>query len=167
MIGDKDQFVTLEIKKERVVAFGDNDKSHIVGIGKIQITPLTFLENIFCVRELKHNLISTSQLCDKGFKVSFEAFLCIVTNPFDDSTIIIGHRQCNVYIIDLNDISTVSHCLIAIEAKINEISWLWHKRLGHTSTHLISKLIKRGLVKGISNLSIEEDKICDACQLKK
>ena len=44
------------------------------------------------VRGLKHNLISNSQLCDKGYKVSFESLLCIITNPIDDSIIFIGHR---------------------------------------------------------------------------
>ena len=33
--------------------------------------------------------------------------------------------------------------------------------------HQISKLIKRDLVKGISKLNFEENKICDACQLGK
>ena len=59
MTGDKDQFVTLETK-EGVVTFGDNGKGHIVGIGKIQITPLTILENVLLVKGLKHNLISIS-----------------------------------------------------------------------------------------------------------
>ena len=93
---DKDQFVTQETKEERVVTFSDNSKGHIIRIDKIRITPSTFIENILYVRGLKHNLISINQLYDKGFKVSFEASLCIVTNPIDDSTIFIGHRQGNV-----------------------------------------------------------------------
>ena len=91
MIGDKDQFIILETKRG-VVTFGDNGKGHIVGIGKIQITPLTSLENVLLVRGLKHNLISISQSCEKCFKVSFEVSLCIMTNPFDDSTVFIGYR---------------------------------------------------------------------------
>ena len=91
MTSDKDHFITLETKGG-VVTFEDNGKGHIVEIDKIQITPLTFLENVLLVRGLKHNLISISQLCDKGFKISFEASLCIVTNPLNDSTIFIGHR---------------------------------------------------------------------------
>ena len=51
-----------------------------------------------------------------------------------------------------------SHYLVPTEAKINEISWLWHKRLGHASIRLISKLIKRNLVKRIPNLKFEEEK---------
>ena len=92
MMGDKEQFVTLETKERESVTFEDNGKGHIVEIDKIQITPLPFLEIVLYVRGLKHNLISICQLCDKGFKVSFEASLCIVTNPFDDSTVFIGHR---------------------------------------------------------------------------
>ena len=65
--------------------------------------------------------------------------------------------------IDLNELSTVNHCLVATQAKINKISQLWHGRLGHASTHLIFKLVKRNLVKRISNLNFEEDKIHDAC----
>ena len=122
MSDDKDQFVTLETK-EGVVTFGGNDKGHIIGIDKIWITPSIFIENVLYVRGLKHNLISISQLYDKGFKVLFEASLCIVTNPIDDSTIFIRYRQGNVYIIDLDDITVDSHCLVAIEARINKISY--------------------------------------------
>ena len=120
--GDKEQFVTLEIKKRGMVTCGDNDKGHIVGIGKIWITLSTFIENVLYVRGLKHNLISISQLCDKDYKVSFEPSLCIVTNLVDDSIVLIRHRQGNVYMINLNNISISSHCLIATEAKINKIS---------------------------------------------
>ena len=131
------------------MTFGDNGKRHIIGVGKIHITPSTFIENVLYVRGLKHNLINISQLCDKGYKVSFEVLLCIITDPIDDSIVFIGHRQGNIYMIDLNELSTSDHCLVATQAKINEISWLWHRRLGHASVHLISKLIKRNLVKGI------------------
>ena len=69
--------------------------------------------------------------------------------------------------IDLNDITIVNHCLVADNAKSNELSWLWHRRLGHASFYLIDKLIKKELVVGISHISFNEDKICDACQLRK
>ena len=123
MTGDKDQFVTLEIKEEGVITFGDNGKGYIIGLGKIQITP-TFIEKVLYVRGLRHNLIRISQLCDIGCKVSFESLLCIVTNPIDNSIIFIGNRQGNVYMIDLNKVCTNDHCLIATQTNINETSWL-------------------------------------------
>ena len=53
MTSYKDRYVTLEIKEEGVVTFGDNGNGQMVGIDKIQITPLTFLENVLLVRGLK------------------------------------------------------------------------------------------------------------------
>ena len=140
-MGDNGRFVTLEIKEGGIVTFEDNGKVYIIRFGKIQNTPSTFIKYVLYVKVLKYNLISISQLCDKGYKVSFEASLCIVTNHVDNNIIFIGHTQENVYLIDFNDMSSVSHCPIAINAKINEISWLWYRRLGHASIHLLSKKI--------------------------
>ena len=96
MTGNKDQFVTLETKEGGSMTFGYNTKDHIIGIGKIQISPSTFIKNVMYVKGLKHNLISISQLCDKGYNISFELLLFIITNPIDDSIIFIGHKQGNV-----------------------------------------------------------------------
>ena len=92
MMGDKEAFVTLRMKEGGMVTFEDDDKDHIIGISKIQITPQTCLENVLYVLGLKHNLMSISQLCDRSYKVSFESSLCIVTNSFDNSTIFIENR---------------------------------------------------------------------------
>ena len=92
MTGDKEAFVILRIKEGGMVAFRDDGKGHIIGIGKIQITSQICLENMSYVLGLKHNLISISQLCDRGYKVLFESSLCIVTNSFDNSIIFIGNR---------------------------------------------------------------------------
>ena len=89
MIDDKEVFVTLRMKEGRIMTFGDDVKGHIIGIGKIQIILQTCLENVLYVLGLKHNLISISQLCDRAYKVSFESFLCLVTNSFDNSIIFI------------------------------------------------------------------------------
>ena len=61
MCGDKNQFITIEPKEEGgVVTFGDNGQGNIVDIGKIQINPTTFIDNVLYVKGLKHNLISIS-----------------------------------------------------------------------------------------------------------
>ena len=40
-----------------------------IEIDKINITPFIFIENILLVDNLKHNLLSISQFCDKDFKI--------------------------------------------------------------------------------------------------
>ena len=134
MCGDKSQFITIIPKEDGgSVTFGDNSQGKIVGIGKIQINSTTFIDDVFHVKGLKHNLISISQLCDKGYTVSFSPIMCVITNPIDNSIIFIENRHENVYIVDLNNMSNLSQCLMANENKNEEVSWLWHRRLGNAS----------------------------------
>ena len=100
-------------------------------------------------------------------KVIFYPKNYFISNLSDDKVIFKGERLENIYMIDLNELSINDHCLVATQPKINETRWSWHRRLGHASIQLMTKLINNDLVKGISNLSFEENKICDACQLGK
>ena len=63
--------------------------------------------------------------------------------------------------------SNLRQCLIKNEVKNDEISWLWHRRLGHANMDLMSKLTKKNLVKGLLKVNYERNRLCDACQLEK
>ena len=90
--------------------------------------------------------------------------MCKLTSLIDNGIVLIGNRHANVYMIDLDDHFVKNdQCLVAMNIKINENSWLWYHRLGHASIDLISKLIKRDLVKGLPKLDFEKNKICNAC----
>ena len=129
---------------------------------------MTFIDNVLLVDNLKHNLLSISQLCDRGFKVSFESSLCKVSSSLDDSLKFIGFRHGNIYMVNLDEIAMKSgQCLVAMNANIKETSWLWHQRLGHASMHTLYKLHNKDLVKGLPKLNFQIDHVCDACQFKK
>ena len=79
------------------------------------------------VEGLKHNLLSISQLCDKGFRVCFDAHACHVNDSNTNQVIYIGKRNENVYVIHIDEIKFHNEsCLIAND--VND-SWLWDKRL--------------------------------------
>ena len=83
---------------------------------------------------LKHNLLSVSQLCDKGYKVSFDSKSYVVSTLMDNNIIFKGKRVNNVYIIDLKCLAYQDvKCLVSV----NSDSWLWHRRLGHASMDLL------------------------------
>ena len=125
MTGDVNQFFILEKKDGGSVTFGDNRKGRIIGIGKIKITPFTFIENVLLVEKLKHNLLSISQLCDVGFNVIFKTSICIVIDPLDSSSKFIGHRLSNIYVIDLDDLALTSDTsLVAMDEKSKKSSLL-------------------------------------------
>ena len=68
-----------------------------------------------------------------------------------------------VYIIDIECASTLDKCFSAL----HDDSWLWHRRLGHASMDLISKILKNDLVKSLPKIDFQKDRICEACQFGK
>ena len=67
--GQESHFKSLKIKEGGEVDFRGDEKGKIIGIGDIGNTSSNSIENVLLVRGLKHNLLSISQLCDKGYKV--------------------------------------------------------------------------------------------------
>ena len=141
------------------VSFGDNSKGKILGIGNVGKVSSTLIENVCLVENLKHNLISISQLCDKGYKVIFDKFSCVIENSCDGKILFVGNRCGNVYIIDIECASTLDKCFSAL----HDDNWLWHRRLGHASMDLISNISKNDLVKGLPKIGFQNDRICEAC----
>ena len=78
MSRDHSLLCTLKSKDDGTVTFGDNAKGKIVRIGNISNPEDPSIENVLLVDGLKHNLISISQLCDKGYKVTFDKRECTI-----------------------------------------------------------------------------------------
>ena len=112
---------------------------------------------------LKDNILSISQLCDKDFKVIFESFHCIIKDSQNDKIIFMGHRNENVYTIDILKYEVHNRYF----SSMHDESWLWHRRLGHVNMNLITQLNKNELVRGLPKISFEKDKVCEACQMGK
>jgi len=62
----------LRLQNEGLVTYGYNNKGRILGIGTISNGTSFNIKDVLLIVGLKHNLISISQLCDKGYKVVFE-----------------------------------------------------------------------------------------------
>ncbi|GJW35112.1 ribonuclease H-like domain-containing protein [Tanacetum coccineum] len=151
------------------VAFGGNPKGgKITGKCTIKTGNLDF-ENVYFVRELKFNLFSVSQMCDKKNSVLFNDTECIVLSPnfklIDESQVLLRvPRKNNMYSVDLKNIVPKGGltCLFA-KATSNE-SKLWHRRLGHLNFKTMNKLVKGNLVRGLPSKLFENDQTCVACQ---
>ena len=161
MTGDKTMFSTITPKDGGYVTFGDDKKGKIIGIGNIGKTKSSNIENVLLVDGLKHNLLSISQLCDKGNKVIFEKSRCIIENEQDNKILFVGNRHENVYVFHLNEFFNSD---IKCFTSMNDNSWLWHRRLGHAHMDLLSKLSRKELVIGLPKIKYEKDRLCKACQ---
>jgi len=54
------------------VTYGDNNKERILGRDSIGDKNNLLIHDVLYVKDLKHNLLSISQLCDKGYQVIFK-----------------------------------------------------------------------------------------------
>ena len=62
----------LTLKYGEYVTYGDNNKGKIIGSGDIEVRGNLTIQNVLLVEGLKHNMLSISQLCDKGLQVTFQ-----------------------------------------------------------------------------------------------
>ncbi|GKD30234.1 putative ribonuclease H-like domain-containing protein, partial [Tanacetum coccineum] len=151
------------------VAFGESSKGgKITRKCKIRTGKLDF-EDVYLVKELKFNLFSISQMCDKKNSVLFTKTECLVLSPnfklLDESQVLLKvPKQNNMYSFDLKNVvpSTGLTCLF-VKATIDE-SNLWHRRLGHINFETINKLLRGNLVRGLPSKLFENDHTCVSCQ---
>ncbi|GJV59290.1 ribonuclease H-like domain-containing protein, partial [Tanacetum coccineum] len=151
------------------VAFAGSPKGgKITRKGKIRTGKLDF-EDVYFVKELKFNLFSVSQMCDKKNSVLFTETECLILSPdfklLDESQALLKvPRQNSMYSFNLKNVvsSRGLTCLFA-KATIDE-SNLWHRRLGHVNFKTINKLVRGNLVRGLPLKLFENDHTCVACQ---
>jgi len=62
----------MVLKYEGYVTYDYNNKEKILNYGDIGDDASIIIRNALYVKGLKHNLLSISQLCDKGHKDTFE-----------------------------------------------------------------------------------------------
>ncbi|GKB54443.1 putative ribonuclease H-like domain-containing protein [Tanacetum coccineum] len=154
------------------VAFGGGAYGgRITSKGTLKTDNLDF-EDVYFVNELKFNLFSVSQMCDKKNYVLFTDTECLVLSPNfklrDENQILLKNsRKNNMYSFDMKNIvpKEILTCLVA-KATLDE-SMLWHRRLGHINFKNINKLVKDNLVRGLPTKRFENNQTCVACLKRK
>nr|GEX94942.1 ribonuclease H-like domain-containing protein [Tanacetum cinerariifolium] len=107
MTGNKCYLFYYEDYDGGFVSFGDG-KGRISGKGKIKTGTLDFDDVYFC-KELKYNMFSVSQICDKKNNVLFTNTECLVLssnfNLLDEIQVLLRvPRKDNIYSVDLKSV---------------------------------------------------------------
>nr|GEX35889.1 ribonuclease H-like domain-containing protein [Tanacetum cinerariifolium] len=169
MTGNMSYISDLEELNGGYVAFGGNLKGgKITGKGKIKTGKLDF-DDVYFVKELKFNLCSVSQMCDKKNNVLFIDTECLVLSsdfklPDVSQVLLRVPRENNMYNVNLKNVIPFGDltCLFA-KATLDE-SNLWHRRLGHVNFKTINKLVNGNLVRGLPSKVFINDFSCVACK---
>nr|GEV29276.1 putative ribonuclease H-like domain-containing protein [Tanacetum cinerariifolium] len=144
-----------EFNRGYVTFGGGANGGRIISKGTIKTNNLNF-EDVYFVKELKFNLFSVSQMCDRKNNVLFTDTECLILSPNfklpDESQILLRvPRKNNMYSVDTKNIVPKESltCLVA-KATLDE-SMVWHRRLGHINFKNINKLVKDNLVRGTNS----------------
>ncbi|GJU57170.1 retrovirus-related pol polyprotein from transposon TNT 1-94 [Tanacetum coccineum] len=169
MTGNRSYLTDYEEIDGGFVAFGGNSKGgKITGKGKIRTGKLDF-EDVYFVKELKFNLFSVSQMCDKKNSVLFTDTACIVLSPdfklTDENHVLLKvPRKDNMYSVDLKNVVPQGGLTCLFAKATPDESNLWHRRLRHVNFKTMNKLVKGNLVRGLPSKFFEINQTCVACQ---
>nr|KYP41360.1 hypothetical protein KK1_037264 [Cajanus cajan] len=109
MTGDKSKFITLQENESGRIAYEDNNKGKILGLGTISNNSNTLIEDVLYVEGLKYNLLSIRQLCDENYKVSFNNECFMICDKTTNETLFVSKRINNIYILDLDHTPSTIH----------------------------------------------------------
>ena len=171
MTGNRALLRNYRSRRRGFVSFGNDAKGYILGEGSVSNGRIKF-DGVNHVDKLKYNLLSVSQMGDKGYCSFFTKKTCRIVSPqalslvdkiLDEHTLLTAQRVGNVYAVDLDNLTytPIPACLI-VKASDSETR-LWHRRLGHTNIKNLNKIVKMGLVRGIPAKDFQCDEHCIAC----
>nr|GEU97381.1 hypothetical protein [Tanacetum cinerariifolium] len=109
MTGNRSYLTYYEKINGGFVAFGGNSKGgRITRKGKIRTGKLDF-KDVYFVKELKFNLFSVSQMCDKKNSILFNDTACVVLSldfklTNESHVLLKVPRKDNMYIVDLKNV---------------------------------------------------------------
>ncbi|GJR02472.1 putative ribonuclease H-like domain-containing protein [Tanacetum coccineum] len=140
----------------------------VTGKGNIRTGKLDF-EDVYFVKELKFNLVSVSQMCDKKNNVLFTKTKCLILSPDfklpdENQAMLKIPKKDNMYSFDLKNIVPSKGLTCLFSKATNDESKLWHRRLGHINFKTMNKLVKGNLVRGLPSKIFENDHTCVAYQ---
>ena len=98
MMGDKDNFLSLSERKSGNVTFGNDAPGKIKGKGMVSLSNgKGKAQYVLLVDGMKHNLLSVSQMCDKGCEVLFTSKDCKIKSVNSGQVVAKGIRTKIMY----------------------------------------------------------------------
>jgi hypothetical protein len=159
MTCDKDKFLTLRKERDGSVSFGNDDSTKIIGKDTIKIgNKNTKAKNVLLVEHMKQNLLSVSQMCDQGHKITFDSQKCEIRKEGSGKLIVIVARtSSNIYV--LSEIGNEMCCL-----EKEDESWLWHRRMAHIHFDNLIKVSRKEVVREMPQITKPTNTLCKHCQ---
>jgi hypothetical protein len=165
MIGFRNSLSNLTEKELSLqVELGEEAKHAVKEVGEASLQldsgkPIS-IKNVLFVQGLKKNLLSISNLEDKGFRVASVDGQVLIwpKNSNIDKATVIGIREGGLYKLKGHQEQALVHNSVSS-------SELWHRRPAHINYRALPVLSK--VVAGLPDIQVERDGVCKGCALGK
>ena len=161
MTRNKNTFQTLQ-GKTRTVTFENDNSSKVLGKGTVTLgSKDAVAKNVLLIENMKHNLLSVSQMCDQGHVLMFTSKDCKIRREGLRKLVATASRTpINIYMLD--EIKR-ERCFLGKEDE----SWLWHKRMGHIHFGNMIKINKHQVVREMPEIKKPKNGICECWLLSR
>jgi hypothetical protein len=137
--GERMMFTSIEKNEYEsdCITFSDNSQDQVLGFSKIVITTEHSISKVLLFQSLDYNLLSVSQLCEKGYNCFFTDRSVTIFRRSDSSFAFKYVLRWKLYLVDfIPEEVELNRCL---NTKTN-MGWLWHRRLAHIGMRNLHKL---------------------------
>lgn len=160
MTFEETNFVELDRSYKTRVKIGNGSFMDVEGKGDISLSTnkgTKIIQNVLYVPSLCENLLSVAQLVEKGYVLNFGCDGCLILDAFGNELFKVALKDKS-YRLNLLDSEQ------ALKGKVESISQLWHKRLGHSSYGAMKNT--NALVNDMPLID-DVKNVCEVCQLGK
>ena len=147
------------------VRFGDGSTVKIAGKGTVLMMCKNgkerALHEVYYIPDLRNNIISLGQMSEDGNRVTLRGEFLWIFDKQERLLMKVKRSSNRLYkiIIETNK----QACLMS---KMDEISKLWHIRLGHINYQALSLMSKDKMVKGMPKIN-QSTGVCEGCLMSK
>ena len=150
------------------VAFAGDKGGNITGRGILTNGCISF-DHVNYVTELENNLLSISQISDKGYSVVFNNQECMILKPGfvvpTEWILMRAPREKDLYVLDMGKASTTTNTEQCFVSKATEKEFvLWHRKMGHLHLRKMNHLVAQNLVEGVNAKGLNLSDECIACK---
>ncbi|XP_076934521.1 uncharacterized protein LOC143600847 [Bidens hawaiensis] len=142
--------------------FAGIKEGQIVGEGTLSNGKVMF-ENVNYITELENNLLSISQICDKGFSTRFTSQDCLILKSGykipEEWILMKAPRENDLYVLNMNVASSTQGTIQCFVKSSKQEYVFWRRRMGHINVRKMNYLVHNQLVEGVNvkgfHLSLE------------
>ena len=162
MSDNKDWFSELDENFRHAVKLGNDTRIVVMGKGSVRLNVdgvTHIISHVYCVPELKNNLLSIGQLQEKGLSILIKNGKCKVSHPERGQIMKIDMKGNRMFVLTATKAPLNPTCF---QMKLEEESQLWHNRFGHLSYTGLKTLSSKQMVNGLPAVTVPRE-ICTYC----